>query len=90
MYKKNWTTEDDALIVELVKRFGSGKWTYISKMLRENFSTKRSEKQIRERYTLSLHRWHNHLNPDIVKKAWSQEEQKKLFSAHRIYGNKWS
>jgi hypothetical protein len=50
MFKKNWTVEDDALIVELVKKFGSGKWTYISKMLKENFSTRRSEKQIRERF----------------------------------------
>lgn len=52
MNKKLWSPEDDALIVELVKKFGCGKWTYISKMLKENYSTKRSEKQIRERYPI--------------------------------------
>jgi len=56
MEKKMWTQEDDALIVQLVNRYGSGKWTQISRLLRESFSTKRTEKQIRER-------WHNHLNP---------------------------
>ena len=42
MNKKLWTTQDDALIVDLVKKFGCGKWAYIAKMLRENFSTRRS------------------------------------------------
>lgn len=78
-----WTHEDDALIVQLVNRYGSGKWTQISKLLKESFSTKRSEKQIRER-------WHNHLNPEINKQAWSIEEQRRLFAAHKTCGNKWS
>ena len=71
MNKKLWSPQDDALIIELVKKFGCGKWTYISKMLRETYSTRRSEKQIRERYVYWNFRWHNHLNPEIIKRAWS-------------------
>ncbi|XP_010489724.1 PREDICTED: pentatricopeptide repeat-containing protein At3g09060-like [Camelina sativa] len=32
--------------------------------------------------------WHNHLNPDINKDAWTSEEEVALMNAHRIYGNK--
>ncbi|KAI8001236.1 Transcription factor MYB3R-1 [Camellia lanceoleosa] len=35
-------------------------------------------------------RWHNHLNPNISKEAWTQEEELTLISAHQIYGNKWA
>ena len=35
-------------------------------------------------------RWHNHLNPDIKKDAWTLEEELDLMNAHRIYGNKWA
>jgi len=40
--------------------------------------------------TLSTFRWHNHLNPEIEKKAWSRKEEEKLFELHRIHGNKWT
>jgi hypothetical protein len=36
------------------------------------------------------HRWHNHLNPDIRKDAWTPEEERALINAHRVYGNKWA
>ncbi|GJN17202.1 hypothetical protein PR202_gb04252 [Eleusine coracana subsp. coracana] len=35
-------------------------------------------------------RWHNHLNPDIRKDAWTPEEERALINAHRVYGNKWA
>lgn len=35
-------------------------------------------------------RWHNHLNPDIKKDAWTLEEELTLLNAHRINGNKWA
>ncbi|CAL5422126.1 unnamed protein product [Camellia sinensis] len=34
--------------------------------------------------------WHNHLNPNISKEAWTQEAELTLISAHQIYGNKWA
>jgi len=38
----------------------------------------------------NLIRWHNHLNPNIKKDAWTLEEERALIDAHRIHGNKWA
>ncbi|TVU19696.1 hypothetical protein EJB05_35862, partial [Eragrostis curvula] len=35
-------------------------------------------------------RWHNHLDPQIRKEAWTIEEERVLANAHRVYGNKWA
>lgn len=78
LVKGPWTKEEDELIVELVGKYGSKKWSVISQSL-----PGRIGKQCRER-------WHNHLNPEIKKDAWSQEEELALIRAHQIYGNKWA
>ena len=36
------------------------------------------------------YRWHNHLNPDIKKNKWSEEEDYLIIEAHKILGNRWS
>ena len=36
-----------------------------------------------------LFRWVNHLDPKINKLKWTIEEERKIFDAHKIYGNKW-
>jgi hypothetical protein len=36
------------------------------------------------------HSWHNHLNPDINKQAWTEKEEKAMFEAHQQHGNKWT
>jgi hypothetical protein len=36
------------------------------------------------------HRWHNHLNPDIKKNKWSEEEDFLIIEAHKKLGNRWS
>jgi len=35
-------------------------------------------------------RWHNHLNPDIKKEDWSEQEEWMLFLAHKSLGNRWA
>ena len=35
-------------------------------------------------------RWHNHLNPEINKNPWSDEEDLKIVDAHKRLGNKWA
>lgn len=35
-------------------------------------------------------RWFNQLDPRINRKAFSEEEEERLLSAHKMYGNKWS
>nr|XP_043620936.1 transcription factor MYB3R-3 [Erigeron canadensis] len=78
LIKGPWTQEEDDTIVELVQRYGPTKWSQIAKSL-----PGRIGKQCRER-------WHNHLNPDIKKDAWTLPEEMELMNAHRVHGNKWA
>lgn len=78
LVKGPWTKEEDEKIVDLVKRHGAQKWSLISQSV-----PGRIGKQCRER-------WYNHLNPEIKKEAWTQEEELALIRAHQIYGNKWA
>ena len=76
--KKIWTPEEDEVLLELIGRFGPARWSTISAHM-----PGRQGKQCRER-------WHNHLNPDIRKVSWHEEEEWLLFLLHRLYGNKWA
>ncbi|KAL1126382.1 hypothetical protein V6Z11_A13G107500 [Gossypium hirsutum] len=78
LVKGPWTQKEDDKIIELVSKYGPTKWSVIAKSL-----PGRIGKQCRER-------WHNHLNPDIKKDAWTMEEELALMNAHRTYGNKWA
>ncbi|KAM1271679.1 hypothetical protein ACFX2I_032572 [Malus domestica] len=78
LVKGPWTQEEDDKIIELVARYGPTKWSLIAKSL-----PGRIGKQCRER-------WHNHLNPDIKKEAWTLEEELALMNAHQMHGNKWA
>ncbi|XP_021886824.1 transcription factor MYB3R-3 isoform X2 [Carica papaya] len=78
LVKGPWTQEEDDKIIELVARYGPTKWSVIAKSL-----PGRIGKQCRER-------WHNHLNPDIKKDAWTLDEELALMNAHRVHGNKWA
>ena len=70
-----WTKEEDELVVELVKKYGPKRWTLIAKHLKGRIG-----KQCRER-------WHNHLNPEIKKTAWTEEEDRVIYNAHKQWGN---
>jgi hypothetical protein len=35
-------------------------------------------------------RWYNQLDPNINKKPFTEEEERRLLANHRIYGNKWA
>lgn len=55
--------QEDEKVIELVRKYGPKKWTLIAKHL-----DGRIGKQCRER-------WHNHLNPEIIKTAWTDDEE---------------
>jgi len=76
--KKTWAAEEDALLIELTKRHGIHNWVLIAEGL-EN----RSGKQCRERY-------HNHLQPNIRKGEWTEEEDKLIVELQSKYGNQWA
>lgn len=35
-------------------------------------------------------RWHNHLNPEVNKNAWTEKEEQAMFEAHQRHGNRWT
>lgn len=78
LVKGPWTKEEDETIVELVNKHGPKKWSVIARSL-----PGRIGKQCRER-------WHNHLDPNIKKDAWTLEEELALVDAHQLHGNKWA
>jgi hypothetical protein len=78
LVKGPWTAEEDRKVVELVKKHGAKKWSLIASHL-----PGRIGKQCRER-------WHNHLNPNICKEAWTLEEDKAILEAHMTLGNRWA
>jgi myb proto-oncogene protein len=55
-------------------KLGPRKWSQIAQHL-----PGRIGKQCRER-------WHNHLNPDIRKDAWTKEEDELILKLHEQYG----
>ena len=65
-------------MIAYVEKFGTKQWARIAQVL-----PGRKGKQCRER-------WHNHLNPDINKEAWSTIEDALLIEAHAKYGNRWA
>ncbi|XP_032589244.2 myb protein [Drosophila mojavensis] len=78
LIKGPWTREEDEKVIELVRRFGPKKWTLIARYLNGRIG-----KQCRER-------WHNHLNPNIKKTAWTEEEDTIIYNAHFKLGNQWA
>jgi hypothetical protein len=70
--KGQWTKEEDELVCKYVELYGTKQWARIALVL-----PGRKGKQCRER-------WHNHLNPDINKDAWTNDEDLKLVDAHLV------
>eukprot|EP01038_Epipyxis_sp_PR26KG_P008280 gene8280-11209_t len=78
LMKGPWTEQEDQKVVELVTKHGPKKWSLIAQQL-----PGRIGKQCRER-------WHNHLNPDINKSPWTEEEDRKILETHHSLGNRWA
>jgi myb proto-oncogene protein len=83
--RRVWTKEEDEAIRALVATYGTKSWSTIADRLAAEMAGLgvRSGKQCRER-------WHNHLDPNINKTPWSEEEEKIMSAAHKELGNKWS
>ena len=41
-------------------------------------------------FLCAFSRWHNHLNPDIKKTAWTEAEDQLIYQLHRKLGNRWA
>ncbi|KAL0898386.1 hypothetical protein Bca101_082347 [Brassica carinata] len=74
----HWKPSEDCKLKELVEVFGPKKWNHIARKMQG-----RTGKSCRLR-------WFNQLDPRIIKRAFSEEEEEKLLAVHRKFGNKWS
>ncbi|KAL0926905.1 hypothetical protein M5K25_003159 [Dendrobium thyrsiflorum] len=74
----HWRAGEDAKLKELVAQYGPQNWNLIAEKL-----VGRSGKSCRLR-------WFNQLDPRINRKAFTEEEEERLLSAHKFYGNKWA
>ncbi|XP_056422572.1 transcriptional activator Myb isoform X1 [Hyla sarda] len=78
LIKGPWTKEEDQRVIELVQKYGPKRWSIIAKHLKGRIG-----KQCRER-------WHNHLNPEVKKTSWTEEEDRIIYEAHKRLGNRWA
>jgi len=76
--KCSWSAEEDQILMELVATHGPKKWSLIASSLQGRIG-----KQCRER-------WHNHLNPNVRKDAWTQDEDDVISDLVDRIGTKWA
>lgn len=62
MASANWSKQEDEMLTSIILANGAKDWTKVANKL-----PGRIGKQCRER-------WHHHLNPNVIKKKWSLEE----------------
>ncbi|KAL8141375.1 hypothetical protein V2J09_007396 [Rumex salicifolius] len=74
----HWRPAEDDKLIKLVQQHGAQNWNSIALNLQG-----RSGKSCRLR-------WFNQLDPRINRKPFTEEEEKRLLTAHRIHGNKWA
>ncbi|KAF5447621.1 hypothetical protein F2P56_033160 [Juglans regia] len=77
--KGPWTSAEDAILVEYVKKHGEGNWNAVQK----HSGLSRCGKSCRLR-------WANHLRPDLKKGAFTPEEEHHIIELHAKMGNKWA
>lgn len=78
LIKGSWTREEDEIILNFVKENGDKDWAKLALLLRG-----RTGKQCRERFK-------NHLDPNVAKTQWTNEEDQKLIDLHGKLGNSWT
>ena len=74
----SWSFQEDQTIMDWVSRNGPTKWCSLAESL-----PGRIAKQCRER-------WCNHLNPEIKKEPFTQEEDTVILNSIRQFGKKWA
>ncbi|KAK9127098.1 hypothetical protein Syun_015895 [Stephania yunnanensis] len=80
LIKGPWTQKEDDKIVELVSNMAP-----LNGLPSQKPCQAASVNSAVKDFT-----WHNHLNPNIKKDAWTLEEELLLMNAQRVHGNKWA
>ncbi|XP_061358740.1 trichome differentiation protein GL1-like [Gastrolobium bilobum] len=74
----HWRPAEDEKLRQLVQQYGAQNWNSIAEKLQG-----RSGKSCRLR-------WFNQLDPRINRQPFTEDEEERLCTAHRIHGNKWA
>ncbi|XP_061591015.1 v-myb avian myeloblastosis viral oncogene homolog-like 2a [Cololabis saira] len=77
LLRGHWSKEEDEKISDMVSKHGKH-WALIARQLKGRLG-----KQCRER-------WMNHLDPQLKKSSWTEEEDLILYKAHSVLGNRWT
>jgi hypothetical protein len=77
LVKGSWTRQEDEMIIHFVQENGIKDWSKLASLL-----PGRLGKQCRER-------WRNHLDPDVNRAPWTDEEDQILIDWHEKIGSKW-
>ncbi|KAI8021617.1 Transcription factor GAMYB [Camellia lanceoleosa] len=77
--KGPWTSAEDAILVDYVRKHGEGNWNAVQK----HSGLFRCGKSCRLR-------WANHLRPNLKKGAFTPDEEKTIIELHAKMGNKWA
>ncbi|XP_068662115.1 transcription factor GAMYB-like [Aristolochia californica] len=77
--KGPWTSAEDAILVDYVKKHGEGNWNSVQK----HSGLFRCGKSCRLR-------WANHLRPNLKKGAFTPDEERLIIELHAKLGNKWA
>eukprot|EP00258_Populus_trichocarpa_P047477 XP_024463496.1 transcription factor GAMYB isoform X2 [Populus trichocarpa] len=77
--KGPWTSAEDAILIDYVKKHGEGNWNSVQK----HSGLFRCGKSCRLR-------WANHLRPDLKKGSFTPEEENRIIELHANMGNKWA
>nr|ACA29539.1 GAMYB protein [Glycine max]AEH05965.1 GAMYB1 protein [Glycine max] len=77
--KGPWTSTEDDILVDYVKKHGEGNWNAVQK----HTGLLRCGKSCRLR-------WANHLRPNLKKGAFAAEEERLTAELHAKMGNKWA
>ena len=78
LIKGSWSPEEDAKIIQWVSEKGPKNWSALASYL-----PGRLGKQCRER-------WINSLDPDLLRKPWTEKEDSILIEHQKLWGNKWA
>jgi hypothetical protein len=78
LVKGSWTQEEDTQITHWVAEHGPKNWTALASNL-----PGRLGKQCRER-------WVNSLDPDLLHRSWTADEDQILIEHQKLWGNKWA
>lgn len=75
--KIKFTREEDSMLLMAVQKYGTNDWQSVSACL-----PGRNIRQCRER-------WNNYVNPDLVARPWTKEEDRILEEKYHKYGPRW-